>query len=101
MKITIDFNSPAPIGAIDYQVGEWTHDYPRRLKITGVTESGERSKLLSVGGYLRINYLGSGDAWRIYLPGERFKSLILEQVGSDTFFDWSIAELSILTTRDS
>ncbi|MCB0352304.1 MAG: glycosyltransferase family 39 protein [Bdellovibrionales bacterium] len=96
MFVRVTFAEPLPIHFLRYSLGGWTHDYPRALKVSAhAPDSPEDVSILSEQDFLALRYLDDSGPWTIYFPENRtFEEVVLIQTGSDSFFDWSIAELS-------
>lgn len=77
--------------------GEWWPDYPRKLRIECETSSGEREDLLSAEDYFKaVSYVVGRGALELPFPKERrCNTVTLYQLGSDSLFDWSIAEVEL------
>ena len=102
MYIKFQFSEPQDIRGLYYDLGEWKTDFPRSLVIKLITEEGATVKPLTRIGYQAVSYYrdGRGESdsrFSFYLSnellGQRYQAVVFEQKGSDSFFDWSIAEI--------
>lgn len=95
MFVRFDFKYPIKVQFMKYFLGEWEHDYPRDLEIVGIDRKGVEKILLTQKDYeMFCHYVGdyTGEM-KIKLKHDFYKSIILYQKGTDSFFDWSIAEI--------
>jgi hypothetical protein len=75
-------------------LGNFLHDVPRHLLISG-KQSGRRWEVLSdIDSFFSPNP-SEASLWRISFEQRKLKALKLEQMGSHSLFDWSIAELRV------
>ena len=94
MSIRIKFPEVQELGGFYFDLAQWETDYPRSLVIKLVDETGKISKLLSQREYRAISfYWNDNRHGDFYFPQKKVSEIILEQKGSDPFFDWSIAEI--------
>ncbi len=94
--VTYEESKPLALMTIDY--GKWKTDFARALQIELVTSKGER-KFIREDETRALAFVGEGsDNFSICLPAIPVKEIILRQTGSDTFFDWSIAELKLFVS---
>jgi 4-amino-4-deoxy-L-arabinose transferase-like glycosyltransferase len=94
MFVQIDFVQPVELEAIEYNLGEWVHDYPRGLKITANFVDGSSLELLGDRGYRALWYFLSGTRkFTLKTKLRAVSSVRFQQTESDPIFDWSIAEL--------
>ncbi|MCI5064242.1 hypothetical protein MRY87_00805 [bacterium] len=96
MKVEVYFEQPVPLAGLQYELGAWRHDYPRRLRLTAHGDEGS-VVVLSPHDYEALAYLGAQEA-KLFFPSESsilhgVKRLELLQEGEHPLFDWSIAEL--------
>jgi hypothetical protein len=98
--LQLDFGEARDVAVVRMQLGQRSFgDYPRRLAIEAVEESGPR--LLFEGSvlpYVARALVISGDYpfMEIVLPANRARALRLRQLGSSGSFFWSIHELQLL-----
>ncbi len=77
-------------------LGQWgATDFPRSLAAQCATASGERKQLFDDAQYRSIGYVSDRKTIEFRVAVAGCESLILTQGGSDTFFDWSIADISL------
>lgn len=96
MKVTVGFTGGKPrvVRGVRVELGEFKTDYPRQLSIK-CNRANEAVALLTPAQYLDILFVLEGKPVEIQFAPERCETVELIQEGSDTFFDWSVAELSL------
>lgn len=102
MSVTFNFLTPTKVDFIEYILGTWEHDYPRELEIRAIDKNNEEKVLLTPSDYKMFSYyLGdSSSKPKIKIPQGEYKSITFYQRGSDSFFDWSIAEMNFYSLKD-
>ena len=96
MQLFLELKQPADLRGLKYDLGRWTHDYPRGLQIELETESGEKHILHNAEDYLAVHYYQERDSALLFrFDALKIKRVILTQTGFDPVFDWSIAELEV------
>ncbi len=103
MYVKFSFAIPTKVDIIEYILGNWEHDYPRELEIRGVNKKGEEKILLTPNDYKMFSYyLGSSSSNpKFKIPSDKYKSITFYQKGTDSFFDWSIAEMNFYSQKDN
>lgn len=97
MEFVLRLSSPQPIRGFHYDLGQWKHDYPRRLKVLLINDNGQESELLSHSDSEAIQYyLELEQPILVCREPQQAAALRFLQQGSDPFFDWSIAELQVV-----
>lgn len=97
MIFRISSEDKKPIRGVRLELGRWWSDYPRRLQIECQTPIGENHIVLSVENYdAAVSYHVGRGAIEIPIMDESCYNVTLHQKGSDSFFDWSIAEIELL-----
>jgi hypothetical protein len=98
MFLELRFPKPQIIGALRIDNSGFETDIARSLQISGFDENNQEYPLSSVADYEYARYT---DEWssviRLAFPEKRLSRLIIRQKGSEKIYDWSIAELSILS----
>jgi 4-amino-4-deoxy-L-arabinose transferase-like glycosyltransferase len=97
MFLKVTFKEPFHIKAIDYAIGHWITDSPRKLSITCRDQSGDSKELLSIEqiSTIRQFFEYENKDMLIYFKDTICRELIFNQDGEDPVFDWSIAELRL------
>lgn len=96
MIFRISSEDKTPIRGVRLELGGWWSDYPRRLQIECQTPSGENHIVLSVENYdAAVSYYVGRGAIELPIMDESCYNVTLHQIGSDPFFDWSIAEVEL------
>jgi hypothetical protein len=96
MIFRISSKDKRPIRGVRLELGSWWGDYPRRLQIECQTPSGESNIVLSVEDYdAAVSYYVGRGAIELPIMDESCYNVTLHQIGSDPFFDWSIAEVEL------
>jgi 4-amino-4-deoxy-L-arabinose transferase-like glycosyltransferase len=97
MKITVKFTRPVMVKLLELDTGKFGSDSARALEVYGRKQNKNENELLidkadsrSISFFLD-NEAGTG----LLLSGEALTEITLAQVGKDSFFDWSIAELEV------
>ena len=94
MFVQVNFAQPVELEAIEYNLGEWVHDYPRGLNIIANFVDGSSAELLEDRGYRALWYFLSGARkFTLKTKLQAVSSVKFRQIASDPIFDWSIAEL--------
>ncbi|RMG41382.1 MAG: hypothetical protein D6719_08710 [Candidatus Dadabacteria bacterium] len=97
MNFKIDLKPGTIVNGLVYDLGRWSHDFPRMLRVEVVGEDGRSLTVLDPEGYRAIQYFMEGSPrFRIIFKREKIKTVIFYQDGRDPVFDWSIAEVRIL-----
>lgn len=87
---------PESLKMIILRLGEFRHDYPRRLEVYAERENGEKVTVMSNDQYEALKYFDKCIAEiDIPLPNFPVSSLTLVQTGTHPILDWSIAELEV------
>ncbi len=100
MELVFTLSMPRSISGIDYELGDWPQDFPRRLRVEWEGVDGARHVLFSESEIEDIRYLQNSRNLALRFPPREMKKLILMQRGSDPIFDWSIAELRFSSSSD-
>ena len=96
MAIAIDFKESQQISSITYNLGAYAHDYPRNLEIMGFTDDGKRIRLLKRANYRAVRYYLMDSHYFVFSwTPVKLKRILIKQLGNDTIFDWSVAELEL------
>jgi hypothetical protein len=102
MYFRVDFAKPTQLSGIDYSLGSVPHDYPRKLRVVVTKEDGSETEVLSPSDYSAVRYLLTGDGkFRFTFEQHTVRAVTLYQVGHDSVFDWSLAELSFLGRKEA
>lgn len=101
MFVKFNFVTPQNVAVIEYLLGNYKHDYPRKLEIRGVNKNDEEKVLLTPSDYEMFSYyLGDASSKiRLKIDEDEYKSITFYQKGNDNFFDWSIAEMSFYSMK--
>jgi hypothetical protein len=96
MWFEVELNPVQELRAIEYDLANWAHDYPRGFTVDLELESGEVRRLFSPDSWASIRYfLQAQSKVTFFFEPLRVKKVILRQLGSHPIFDWSIAELRL------
>jgi hypothetical protein len=97
MKIKIKFNKQYPIKLIELSTGKYGSDFARVMQILGRSSESEEFKLLVTKEDEKslAFFLDNESGSLVLLPGEKVNEILLHQVGRDSTFDWSIAEMNV------
>ncbi len=93
----VKFANPQSISAIEYDLGEWSQDYPRGLQIDSENARGEREVVLTNEQYQYLVEFWKGGTFRFWFSPREARRVILSQTGTHPILDWSIAELRFFT----
>jgi hypothetical protein len=93
----VKFANPQSISAIEYDLGEWSQDYPRGLQIDSENARGEREVVLTNEQYQYLVAFWKGGTFRFWFSPREARRVILSQTGTHPILDWSIAELRFFT----
>ena len=91
----VNFREPTVISSLRYQLGEWSQDYPRGLRIFAEDSDGAKREILSPMDYLKLAIFFKGSDFEFWFQPRTVKRIIFEESGSHPILDWSIAELSV------
>lgn len=97
MYVEASFENATTTSGIHYELGRFTHDYPREFQIEIIDENKRVKEVLSSKEYNALRYYFS-DTGTLILRWKpiKTKKIVFKQSGSDPVFDWSIAELKII-----
>jgi len=100
MSFEVLFKTPHVLRAIEYDLGDWVHDYPRGLEIQLVLQDGSRETVLTEEEYRGIQlFLRDRISAPIVFPAREVTGVVLKQTGKHPIVDWSIAELHFFTEQ--
>jgi hypothetical protein len=96
MEFLIELEAPLLLRAVAVELGAFVHDFPRALEIEVLRSDGQTEKVLSTDDTRAVRYLQQ-ESSRLFacVPQREVRAVRLRQQGSDSFFDWSIAELAL------
>lgn len=96
MKVMITLKQPMKLSGLEILLGRWSTDYPRSLRIDVVESNGTVRPLYTPDSIRGIEYFADcRDKILVPLPTEPILGIHVVQMGKDTVFDWSIAELKL------
>lgn len=95
MLFEIIFRNSETVQEFDYSIGSWESDWGRALQVKCIGEHDRGHVLVSREDYLTHREFFPAKVLRFRFPSQKCDKIAIEQVGEDTFFDWSIAELQI------
>lgn len=95
MSFEVYLKEPQAVRALEYNLGQWVTDYPRKLRIECRSVDGDLSLLLSEDDYEKSRVLRVHEMrLPFYFNSDRVCSeVVFTQLGEDPVFDWSIAEV--------
>lgn len=100
MTFEVFFARTQKLAAIEYDLGEWAHDYPRGLEIHLLKNDGSTVTVLSSEEFQSIRYfMQENTVVPILFPEHEVRGVRLVQTGSHPIVDWSIAELRFFSHR--
>lgn len=96
MAVTVSFadGRAHTVRGIKLELGNFKTDFARALSVKCV-KGDNKIELLSAAAYLDILFVLEGKPLEVQFVPQQCEKLELVQEGSDTFFDWSIAELTV------
>ncbi len=95
MRLSFDFPPGKLVSAIDIDYAFWKTDYPRELLIEAERPDGTKCVLMDTRGEAGLKYYLEGEqVIRLRLAPQEFRSVSMQQLGSDPVFDWSVAEVT-------
>lgn len=94
---SIALAQPIKVSGIDYDLGDWSQDYPRGLRVDIESPDGRVLSVLGSDEYRQVMPLGEPGKLRLSFPAVLAKRVVLTQTGNHPILDWSIAELRLLT----
>ena len=96
----VSLNNPLRMGKVVIDAGKTHTDFPRGFKIEIIDEAGNSKIIFNKADWIgpvrftEKGYPYFGPQSRVEVPiNDKVKTLIITQIGKDTFFHWSIAEL--------
>jgi len=96
MTFEIHLKTPQVVRALEYDIGQWVTDYSRELRIECRSIKGDSSLLLSKQAYKKSKVLMPQRGLLYQFDSNKVCSeVVFTQLGSDPFFDWSIAEITL------
>jgi hypothetical protein len=96
MSFEVQLKDPQVIRAFEYDLGQWATDYPRGLRIECRSLEGDLSLLLSEEDYEKSRVLVPEHGLLYHFNSNKICSdVVLTQLGEDSVFDWSIAEIRL------
>lgn len=97
MHVTIEFEESKTTSGIEYDLGEFPHDYPRGFEVELVNADGKIIEVLKSKGYKALRYyIADTGFFSTRWKPVKTKKIILKQTKTDNVFDWSIAELRVV-----
>lgn len=96
MSFEVYLKDPQVVRGLEYDLGQWETDYPRKLRIECRSLEGDLSLLLSEDDYekSRVLIMSRDIGLRYYFNSDHICSeVVFTQTGEDPVFDWSIAEV--------
>lgn len=96
MEISLDFKTSLTANAFRVDLGQWIHDYARKLEVVAINSEDEEVVLLNNNEYEAIRYyVGDDILFPVYFPLANLKKISIRQTGSHPIFDWSMAEFKL------
>jgi 4-amino-4-deoxy-L-arabinose transferase-like glycosyltransferase len=99
MYLQVRFAKPKLVKAVVIKSGQWRTDFARKLEILCQNEINNEIILLNGEDYLDLMNYYQDKSLKVFVPEYVCRSLTFRQIGSDSYFDWSIAELKIYGER--
>lgn len=93
MQFTVTFPALTTVSGFRYELGAWSHDFPRGLMVEGITGTGDRKQIYNPDSHEAVRYFLDGKREKVLFEPDQFKEVVFTQLGQDPIFDWSIAEL--------
>jgi hypothetical protein len=95
MSFEVHLKEPQVVRALEYDLGLWSTDYPRSLRIECRSVDGDLSLLLPEDDYEKSRVLNFRDVGLLYNfdSAQTCSEVVFTQLGEDSVFDWSIAEV--------
>lgn len=91
--LKFQLNDTKPMVGVRLDLGGWSQDYPRGLKVSCERVGGEKIELLSTADISQgLRILREPPLW---FGPQLCEYLMIEQQGEHPIFDWSVAELSL------
>jgi hypothetical protein len=87
------------ISQIGYDLGSWTQDFPRGLRIDVQRDDGSVVTVLNPDEYGQVMALSEVGELRLPISPVKARSVSLVQTGYHPILDWSIAEIGFVTPR--
>ncbi len=98
MSFEVDFRRPVVVSGLEYDIGLWPHDSPRRLRVELILPTGERKTVLKPEDWPALNYLfRMNGGFQFEFEPTEANGVVLTQTGMDRRMDWSIGELVFLS----
>jgi len=99
MEYVIRTKNPLSIALLNISYGPWETDFPRALEVqvkgvdgSTLTLSSEETEALAFVGEESYKF-------SMCLPSAPVQEIVLRQIGRDSFFDWSIAEIELFASK--
>lgn len=93
----VEFTAPTTISQLRYNLGTWSQDFPRGLRIDVQREDGSVVTVLNPDEFRQVMALSElGELWLPIAP-VKARSVSLVQTGYHPILDWSIAEIGFVT----
>jgi hypothetical protein len=86
---------PVVMSGFRYNLGGWSVDYPRGLRVDVTDEFGAVVTVLTPDEFQTLMPLSESDEFRIPIKPTKVRSVTFTQTGTHPILDWSIAELSL------
>jgi hypothetical protein len=100
MTFEVLFRGKQRLRGFEYDLGEWSHDYPRGLEVQLLLADGTATTVLKDNEFegLRL-FLPDNTEVPILFPPSDVSGVRLVQTGTHPVVDWSIAELRFYSER--
>ncbi len=100
MTFEVFFREKQRLVAIEYDLGEWSHDYPRGLEVQFLKPDGSAQTTLSADEFRSLRYfMQENTVIPMTFPEHEVRGVRLVQTGQHPIVDWSIAELRFYAHR--
>ncbi len=100
--LQVDLDVPAELAGVELDLGGATFEYPRRLAVQVAREAGWEELGAGVRWVGPLVWTGTHvlragvERVVVTFPSTRVRALRVVQIGRDTFYPWSVAELRLL-----
>ena len=94
MELRAELTPARVLRGIEYDLGAFSHDFPRGLELSVETQPGEWRTIIRESEWPGVRYLlEERSTVSIVFEPMNVRQIRLRQTGSDPVFDWSVAEL--------
>ena len=96
MYFEVKLSKPEHLAGLRYKLGAWGHDWPRGLQVELEKADGSKETVVNNEVYKAFLYFAENNRCvTLFFNEEDVVKVTLYQLGRDSIFDWTIAELDL------